>query len=215
MLCISQFHLRPAPPPPWLLWGICPPCQSQGWGICKFCTARGLGICQPRAIPELLTCTRFPIRIFNYTEGFTEKKADWLMHYWKYCLRTCRWDKYFCLRFMWHFKTENWVAPEPHVSSGLSNISRMSASSLLGHPHIEKQMKAQGRRLGAFIDLRCLHYREEAQNKSFCYSLNEWPTFIIYCRWELILGFIINKIQFSYKIRNSLVYAEGNRGIPM
>ena len=45
-LCISQFHLRPAPPPG-LLRGICPPCQSRGWGICKFCTARGPGICQP------------------------------------------------------------------------------------------------------------------------------------------------------------------------
>ena len=46
-LCISQFHLRPAPPPPGLLRGICPPCQSRGWGICKFCTARGPRICQP------------------------------------------------------------------------------------------------------------------------------------------------------------------------
>ena len=35
------------PPPPGLLRGICPPCQSRGWGICKFCTARGPGICQP------------------------------------------------------------------------------------------------------------------------------------------------------------------------
>ena len=37
----------PNPPPPGLLRGICPPCQSRGWGICKFCTARGPGICQP------------------------------------------------------------------------------------------------------------------------------------------------------------------------
>ena len=37
----------PSPPPPGLLRGICPPCQSRGWGICKFCTARGPGICQP------------------------------------------------------------------------------------------------------------------------------------------------------------------------
>ena len=44
ILCISQFHLRPAPPG--LLRGICPPCQSRGWGICKFCTARGPGTCQ-------------------------------------------------------------------------------------------------------------------------------------------------------------------------
>ena len=26
----------PSSPPPRLLRGICPPCQSQGWGICKF-----------------------------------------------------------------------------------------------------------------------------------------------------------------------------------
>ena len=39
--------LRLPPPPPGLLRGICPPCQSRGWGICKFCTARGPGICQP------------------------------------------------------------------------------------------------------------------------------------------------------------------------
>ena len=36
-----------APPPPRLLRGICPPCQSRGWGIRKFCIARGPGICQP------------------------------------------------------------------------------------------------------------------------------------------------------------------------
>ena len=48
LLCISQFHLRPAPPLPPLLQGICLPWQSWGWGICKFFTARVLGICQPR-----------------------------------------------------------------------------------------------------------------------------------------------------------------------
>ena len=39
----------PAAPPPGLLRGICPPCQSRGctWDICKFYTARGPGICQP------------------------------------------------------------------------------------------------------------------------------------------------------------------------
>ena len=35
-------------PPPGLLQGICPPCQSRGWGISKFCTVRWPGICQPR-----------------------------------------------------------------------------------------------------------------------------------------------------------------------
>ena len=31
------------PPPPGLLRGICPPCQSRGWGICKFNTYPGAG----------------------------------------------------------------------------------------------------------------------------------------------------------------------------
>ena len=35
-----------AQPPPWLLRGICPPCQSRGWGICRFSTARGPDIRQ-------------------------------------------------------------------------------------------------------------------------------------------------------------------------
>ena len=39
--------ISPAPSPPGLLRGICPPCQFRGWGICRFCTARGPGICQP------------------------------------------------------------------------------------------------------------------------------------------------------------------------
>ena len=46
--CISQFHLRPEPPPPGLSRGICPSFQLRGWGICKFCTAPGPGVCQPR-----------------------------------------------------------------------------------------------------------------------------------------------------------------------
>ena len=48
------------PPPPGLLRGICPPCQSRGWGISKFCTARAFA--NPGAIPELLTRTQFPNR---------------------------------------------------------------------------------------------------------------------------------------------------------
>ena len=72
-LCSQVIHQSippaPSPPPPplpGLLRGICPPRQSRGWGInlfCKFCTARGPGICQPGANPELLTRTRFSIRI--------------------------------------------------------------------------------------------------------------------------------------------------------
>ena len=42
----------PSPPPPGLLRGICPPCQSRGWGICKSCAALVPGICQPRGQPR-------------------------------------------------------------------------------------------------------------------------------------------------------------------
>ena len=37
--------------------------RGQEWGICKFCTAWGPAFANPGAIPELLTRTRFPIRI--------------------------------------------------------------------------------------------------------------------------------------------------------
>ena len=50
-LCISQFQLRPSPPPGQLR-GICAPCQSLGWGISKFGTAWGSGICLPRGYPQ-------------------------------------------------------------------------------------------------------------------------------------------------------------------
>ena len=50
-LCISQFQLRPSPPPGQLR-GICTPCQSRGWGISKFGMARVSGICLPRGYPR-------------------------------------------------------------------------------------------------------------------------------------------------------------------
>ena len=53
----------PPPPRPRLLRTICPPCQSRGLGICKFCVAGGRAFANPGAIRELLTRTRFPIRI--------------------------------------------------------------------------------------------------------------------------------------------------------
>ena len=47
--CISQFQLRPAPPPPPGYCGAFAAFVSPGGGaICKFCAARGPGICQPR-----------------------------------------------------------------------------------------------------------------------------------------------------------------------
>ena len=50
-LCISQFQLRPSPPPPGQLRGICTHCQSQGWGISL-----------PKGSPGLLTHTWFLTR---------------------------------------------------------------------------------------------------------------------------------------------------------
>ena len=103
-LCISQFQLRPAPPPP-------PPpppppgyCRAfarfaipGGGAFANFVLPGGRGFANPRAIPDLLTRTRFPIRIYLFiylfiisTIKITQynittqrillgKKADWLI----------------------------------------------------------------------------------------------------------------------------------------
>ena len=59
------------PPPPGLLRGICPSCQSQGWGICKFCAARGpfLSFWHARGF----------LSENNYTTDFTGKESSWLI----------------------------------------------------------------------------------------------------------------------------------------
>ena len=68
----------PPPPPPRGTAEHLPALSVLGWGICKFCTARGGGaFANPGAIPELLT--RGFLSEYNYTEGFTGKKADWLI----------------------------------------------------------------------------------------------------------------------------------------
>ena len=60
-LCISQFHLRPAPP------GYCGAfarlVSPGGGAFANFALPGGRAFANPRAIPELLTRTRFPIRI--------------------------------------------------------------------------------------------------------------------------------------------------------
>ena len=83
-LCISQFQLRPATPtpPPRLLRGICPPCQSLGWGIFKFCAAHGPGICQPRGHSQLkpqLDTHAVSYQNITTQRILPEKKADWLI----------------------------------------------------------------------------------------------------------------------------------------
>ena len=64
---VNSSCAQQSPPPPHphgLLRGICLPRQSQGWAQ---------AFANPRAIPKLLTCMLFPIRIYNYTEDFTRK----------------------------------------------------------------------------------------------------------------------------------------------
>ena len=62
---LIRFHY---PPPPRLLRGIFPPCQSRWWGICKFCATRGPGICQPRDYSQGGLLSEY-----NYKEDFTGK----------------------------------------------------------------------------------------------------------------------------------------------
>ena len=73
--------IPPAPSPslPGLLRGICPPLQSREWGICKFFTTRRRGIFQPRGHSQAFKHARGFLSEYNYTEGFTGKKADWLI----------------------------------------------------------------------------------------------------------------------------------------
>ena len=67
---VNSSCAQPPCPAPWLLQGICPPCQSWGRGICKFCAARGLGSCQPQSSD---TCGF--LSEYNYTEDFTGKTS--------------------------------------------------------------------------------------------------------------------------------------------
>ena len=77
-LCISQFHLCPGPPP-----GNCGAFARLvgpgGGAFANFALPGGRAFVNPRAIPELLTRTRFPISEYNYKEGFNGKNADWFI----------------------------------------------------------------------------------------------------------------------------------------
>ena len=67
---------NPPPPSPWLLWSICPPCQSWGWDICKFCVLpRGRALANPGANPKLLTHTVSYQHNYNYTVDFNGKTS--------------------------------------------------------------------------------------------------------------------------------------------
>ena len=73
--CAQQ---RPPPPTPGVLRSICPPCQSWGGAFANFALpGGGRAFANPGAIPKLLT--RGFLSEYNYTEGFTGKKTDWLI----------------------------------------------------------------------------------------------------------------------------------------
>ena len=75
--CISQFQLHPVPPPP--PPGYCGAfarlISPGGGAFANFVLPWGRAFANPGSIPELFTRTRFPIRIYNYTEDFTGKEG--------------------------------------------------------------------------------------------------------------------------------------------
>ena len=69
----------PSPPPPWGYCGAFARLVSPGGGaFANFSLLGGRAFASPRAIPELLTPRGF-LSEYNHTEGFTGKKADWLI----------------------------------------------------------------------------------------------------------------------------------------
>ena len=76
-LCISQFQMRSAPLPRATAGHL--PVFPGGGAFANFALPGGRAFANPRAIPELLTRTRFPISEYNYKEGFNGKNADWLI----------------------------------------------------------------------------------------------------------------------------------------
>ena len=80
-IVIVLFHLCPAPPhPPPGYCGAFARLVSPGVGHLQIlhCPGGGGGaFANPGAIPELLT--RGFLSEYNYTEGFTGKKTDWLI----------------------------------------------------------------------------------------------------------------------------------------
>ena len=69
----------PPSPPPGLLRGICPPCQSQGWGICKFCAAWGPDIYQPRGHSRAFDAHTVSYQNITTQRILLGKKTDWLI----------------------------------------------------------------------------------------------------------------------------------------
>ena len=69
----------PSPPPPGKCGAFARLVSPRGGAFANFVLPGGRAFANARAIPELLTRTRgFPSE-YNYKEGFTGKKADWLI----------------------------------------------------------------------------------------------------------------------------------------
>ena len=80
MLCISQFHLRPNPPPPLCrATGYCPPCRFRGWGISRFSTALGPGFRQPPGHSPAFDTRAVSYQNITTLEVLLERKAVWLI----------------------------------------------------------------------------------------------------------------------------------------
>ena len=77
---VMHQSIPPAPRPPPGNCGAFARLVSPGGGaFANFALPGGRAFANPRAIPELLTRTRFPISEYNYKEGFNGKNADWLI----------------------------------------------------------------------------------------------------------------------------------------
>ena len=76
---VNSTCAQPPPPAPGLLRGICPPCQSLGVGYLQILRCPGAGhLPTPEPFPSFWH-TRGFLSEYNYTEGFTRKKAYWLI----------------------------------------------------------------------------------------------------------------------------------------
>ena len=93
------------PPPPWLLRGCCPPCQSRGWGIANFALPWGRAFAN-RAFDKL---------VVSYQNITTQKilleiQADWLICQWREIAKACS-------RF-YAFNSSLLIKPELHGKIG-------------------------------------------------------------------------------------------------
>ena len=78
-LCISQFHLRPAPPPSWVTAGHLPALSVPGVGHLQMLHCPWAGyLPTPGPFLSFWHAHGF-LSEYNYKEGFTGRKADWLI----------------------------------------------------------------------------------------------------------------------------------------